>query len=542
MKKLLLSACFVSCSYFAFSQSAFTPGNLLVVRVGDGTSTLSAAGSPVFLDEYKRDGTLIQSIPMPTTADGSNARFVISGTGSTEGFGSLSPDRKYLVIAGYDVAVGTGSLSTANPPGPYPRVTAIISNDEVTGLPHINTSTSVTVSSGNARGAATNNGTDIWFGGGSGGIYYTTNGNTTYSNISSVPGNFRYMAVFNGQLYVATTSSGYRMCQIGTGLPTSSATITNLPGIPTSTITPNGFVMFDTNNDEIPDLLYFADDAVGSLVKYYFNGSTWTAAGSASQTGVTDGLKGLTGAMIGGHPTLYATSSASNATSPSNIIEFVDQAGTTETINATITPLVQQTGSTKMFRNISFTPGTTDESLPVKLTSFTGKQQNKTVKLSWATASEQNNSHFDVLRSASREDFKSIGQVTGHGTTSSPVNYSFIDEHPLSGTSYYQLNQVDFDGRSEKSPVVAVKTDLNQPVFTASLTDNDQLDLQIYATNKTLAHVIVSDISGRKLADTRLNLEQGYTKSSISLSGIQPGIYVASVAIGKQVQSLKFTK
>src|SRR5262245_50619424 len=48
----------------------FTPGDLVIYRVGDGTGNEVNTGNPVFLDEYKPDGTLVQSIAMPTTASG----------------------------------------------------------------------------------------------------------------------------------------------------------------------------------------------------------------------------------------------------------------------------------------------------------------------------------------------------------------------------------------------------------------------------------------------------------------------------------------
>src|SRR5262245_52295346 len=48
--------------------AAFTPGDIVVYRAGDGSASSNANANPVFLDEYKSDGTLVQSIPMPTVA------------------------------------------------------------------------------------------------------------------------------------------------------------------------------------------------------------------------------------------------------------------------------------------------------------------------------------------------------------------------------------------------------------------------------------------------------------------------------------------
>ena len=53
-------------------MAAFTPGDLVIYRVGDGIGSLSSFGNPVFLDEYTPSGRLVQSIALPTTDSGGN--------------------------------------------------------------------------------------------------------------------------------------------------------------------------------------------------------------------------------------------------------------------------------------------------------------------------------------------------------------------------------------------------------------------------------------------------------------------------------------
>ena len=84
----------------------FTAGNLVVYRVGTGATALSNAATDVFLDEYTTSGTLVQSIALPTSISGSNKRLVSSGTAVSEGFLTLSSDGKYLLLTGYDAAIG----------------------------------------------------------------------------------------------------------------------------------------------------------------------------------------------------------------------------------------------------------------------------------------------------------------------------------------------------------------------------------------------------------------------------------------------------
>src|SRR5688500_7710791 len=65
--------------------AAFTPGNVVIYRVGDGIAALTGNGSAVFLDEYTPAGTLVQSVAMPTTASGNQRQLIAGGTATAEG-------------------------------------------------------------------------------------------------------------------------------------------------------------------------------------------------------------------------------------------------------------------------------------------------------------------------------------------------------------------------------------------------------------------------------------------------------------------------
>lgn len=95
--------------------------------------------------------------------------------------------------------------------------------------------------------------------------------------------------------------------------------------------------------------------------------------------------------------------------------------------------------------------------LPVELSSFTARLQEASVLVKWETASERNCAYFLVERSTDGQNFTSLGQVAGHGTTNSRQRYAFTDDASLSGLAYYRLRQVDTDGSATNSPIVAVK-------------------------------------------------------------------------------------
>jgi hypothetical protein len=168
-----------------------------------------------------------------------------------------------------------------------------------------------------------------------------------------------------------------------------------------------------------------------------------------------------------------------NGATPCSQFDQLTVAGTatvggTLTVNfGSFTPNMGQTfqiidagGNAGSFSNIVETPATivlsytngvlTVESggLPVELTSFTARLHDQSVKLDWQTASELNNRGFQVERSTDGKRWTDIGFVAGHGTTAQAMHYYFYDEKPMSGTNYYRLRQMDFDGWSEYSPIV----------------------------------------------------------------------------------------
>ncbi|MCB0726042.1 MAG: T9SS type A sorting domain-containing protein [Ignavibacteriae bacterium] len=92
---------------------------------------------------------------------------------------------------------------------------------------------------------------------------------------------------------------------------------------------------------------------------------------------------------------------------------------------------------------------TSNDPLPVELTSFVATTTGNDVDLSWTTSSEINNSEFEIERSATENEWTKIGTVAGNGTTTSPNSYSYSDKGLASGSYSYRLKQIDFNGNFE---------------------------------------------------------------------------------------------
>ena len=319
----------------------FTPGNLVVVRVGNGSSSLSSVSTAVFLDEYTPNGTFVQTVPMPTALNGNNRRLTMSGTATSEGVLSLSGDGQHLLLAGYDADVGIGAIA-ASSSSAFNRVVAKVS---LSGL--IDTTNVITdsYSANNIRGA-TGNGDNLWATGtgNPGGVRFINGMGTTTTLIT--PTNTRVVQTFGGNLYFSSSSTGSRgIFQIGTGLPTSAGQ-TIMPIA--SATSPYGFAFLDREPSVAGvDTLYVADDGT-NLRKFSFDGTTWTLQGvwGIASTGFhlaaqDNGANGVD---------LYLTRGTNS------LSKLTDTAAYNQPINAAaLTPIVP-VGANTAFRGIIVVP------------------------------------------------------------------------------------------------------------------------------------------------------------------------------------------
>lgn len=150
----------------------------------------------------------------------------------------------------------------------------------------------------------------------------------------------------------------------------------------------------------------------------------------------------------------------------------------------------------------SFSPfaiGETSFTLPVNWLSFTGTEQGKTVLLQWATASENNNDHYEIERSANGTSYQSIGQVAASANPAIRNDYQYTDLNPVNGTTYYRLKQVDKDGRSRYSTVIAVNYAGNGGFELRVMPGSGLVGLIVPATVTGKVDVIIYDAQGRQL-------------------------------------------
>ncbi len=192
-----------------------------------------------------------------------------------------------------------------------------------------------------------------------------------------------------------------------------------------------------------------------------------------------------------------------------------------------------------------------DNALPVKLAEFTSVINGRNVTLNWTTAEELNNSGFDIERSSTENLWVKTGFVSGHGTVTEQMNYSFTDKNLTTGKYKYRLKQIDFNGNfeyfelaEEVSIGIPDKFYLSQNYPNPfNPVTNIEFGIALASRSGKPGFVLLKiyDVLGRELV-TLVNeiKEPGYYKIKLNASDLASGVYFYRMTAGDFVAVKKF--
>jgi hypothetical protein len=183
--------------------------------------------------------------------------------------------------------------------------------------------------------------------------------------------------------------------------------------------------------------------------------------------------------------------------------------------------------------------------LPVELTSFTASIKDGKPCLNWNTATEINNSGFEIQRSYDKKVWNNVGFVKGMGTTANPAEYVFVDNMPgQTGTVYYRLRQVDFNGDASLSNEVEVN--LNKELSYCLEQNypnpfNPSTNISYSLPNDSYVSIKVYDVLGKEVMTlVNENKKAGTYKININCSNLNSGVYFYTMKAGNTAQTKKF--
>ncbi len=189
------------------------------------------------------------------------------------------------------------------------------------------------------------------------------------------------------------------------------------------------------------------------------------------------------------------------------------------------------------FRTLNLTSNST----PVELTSFTAKAVNGNVELNWTTATESNNSGFQIERSNDGLVYSAIAFVNGKGTTTQISNYSYVDKG-VSGKLFYRLKQIDLNGEFGYSDAI----EMNEVVSDFALDQNypnpfnPSTTISFAIAAKSFVTLKVYNVLGKEVA-TLANgeFESGRHSVDFNASDLASGVYYYTISAGNFTSTKK---
>jgi parallel beta-helix repeat protein len=155
--------------------------------------------------------------------------------------------------------------------------------------------------------------------------------------------------------------------------------------------------------------------------------------------------------------------------------------------------------------------------LPVTFVSVRALEHFGAIRIEWSTASESNNSHFEVQKSEDGSVFYTIGIVKSKGNTTQLNAYNFDDNKPNRGINYYRIKQVDVDGKSELTKVISVDWNTHQGL---QVFPNPAKDKLVIACESTSYYKIIN-IFGHEIMNGQLSDNQ----TELDISALPSGLY-----------------
>jgi Zn-dependent metalloprotease len=211
--------------------------------------------------------------------------------------------------------------------------------------------------------------------------------------------------------------------------------------------------------------------------------------------------------------------------------------------NSATTGIIAYTATFTGFGQFTLVDNNANVPLPVTLVSLTAKLRGPDALLAWKTAQELHNRGFNVERSRDGNRFEVLGFVAGHGTSSQNTAYEFVDRQvPPTGTFYYRLQQLDYDGKARYSPVVTVRATSKTDAL-ATLHPNPAQDW-VYLTfsgNPSPVTVTLLGVDGRRVWQQEVS-KTSATPLALPIAQLPAGVYLVQVTDGGTVETHRLLK
>lgn len=185
--------------------------------------------------------------------------------------------------------------------------------------------------------------------------------------------------------------------------------------------------------------------------------------------------------------------------------------------------------------------------VPVELISFTAELSDSDVLLRWKTATEINNSGFEIQKrnknQLANNNWEKIGFVQGFGTTVEHHNYLYTDENIHPGNYSYRLKQIDYNGSYNYSKEIEIaNSSPDEFVLSQNYPNpfNPTTKISFHIPITGLVTLKVNDILGNEKATLLNEIKQaGKYEVEFRKNDLPSGIYFYSLYSGNYSSTKK---
>ena len=331
-------------------------------------------------------------------------------------------------------------------------------------------------------------------------------------NVNIGAGASRLIPVSNGTNYLPVTIN-----------PTNASTynVTVFNGVTTNAL-PNGTPFGATPKKEIVDAVW----------------NIGLASGTGTGVGLTLGWQGALEGSTFAATTL--TTQAGIAQSTAGIWANPQQNSGVLHTSSTRTGLTLVLASSFAVGKIYPAGGT----LPIKVVYFNAAKGNGYNTLNWSAESTSESASFDIERSADGKNFTAISTIAASRLDMlQPFNY--VDNSNLTGTVYYRIKIIDFNGKVTYSSVVRIASAVNDMKLVAVLPNpvSNTAQLNVVSAKKDNVQLSVVSMTGQLVQRSTVQLQSGSSIINLDVANLQSGMYTIKGTFSDgTVSTVKFVK
>lgn len=180
--------------------------------------------------------------------------------------------------------------------------------------------------------------------------------------------------------------------------------------------------------------------------------------------------------------------------------------------------------------------------LPVTFVDFSATKNTNSALLKWRTSSEIDNDYFQLLRKTETSKvFEPIAKIAAKSNTNSINNYAYTDFNPAVANNYYQIKQVDKDGKTSTfDKIVALNFELGAEINFSKT--GDVLRIVANSSTEGNGNVMITDLSGNKVLTRKIRYNKQLNHYEYNLAMLPAGAYVTRIIMDNKSRSFKFIK